>query len=89
MENQFTNERSYHCTLSGFGNVAIATQNAEEIAKGIVAQCLGRNFSYNKVAYPDGPPRFRVVGRGTNATVTLRPFKDMLSPNWNISLDVD
>lgn len=89
METQFSDARRYNCTLSGFSDAEVATRSAEEIAKQISTQCLGPGFTYNKVPYPDGDPRFRVVGRGTKATVILRPRKDRLSPKWDISLDVE
>lgn len=89
MESQFTNSRRYRCTLSGFSNAGVTIRSGEEIAKGITTQCMGHDFSYNRVPYPDGTPRFRVVGRGTTASVVITPSKDPLSMNWNISLDVE
>jgi hypothetical protein len=88
MENQFTTSRRYSCVFPSFSDMGSAAKTGEVMAKELVNQCLGSNYSISAGRTVDGIPRRRIVGRGTSATVTITPSKSMLSPTWELRLDV-
>lgn len=89
MENMFSNSRRYSCKIPGFLTQAAAVKSGEAAARELVSGCLGQGYAVSAGRDTNQIPRWRVVGRSTNATVTIRPSKDILSPSWDLYLDVE
>nr|WP_129545773.1 hypothetical protein [Methylorubrum zatmanii] len=89
MDNMFSSSRRYSCQAPGFSTQAAAVKSGQAAAKELVDKCLGDGYAVSAGRDTNQIPRWRIVGRSTNATVTIRPSKDRLSPNWNLYIDVE
>ena len=88
MEGRFNDTRRYACTLHGFADLAAVEKAGEDAANGLKAGCLTK-WAANRLYDPEGWRRSRLVGLGSEATITFTPVRPMTDPKWSLQINVE
>jgi TIR domain len=89
METRFSDVRSYVCRLSGFSDLTAAESAVDELARSLKDECLGSTWSMARSYSPDRQKGVRLVDEKSDATVTLRPSKDLTTPSWHVEIRIE